>query len=278
MRRYKTTTRYWDSSAHGSDTCSYSTNSKGALFNKLYLIKPIRSYTNCDLEKNNMFANTREYKDKGVVYCWVNNINKKCYVGSSINFSARLYKYYSIKQLYDSKSAISNALSKYGYSNFSMHILECCDKSISISREQYFIDLLCSEYNILKKAGSSLGFKHSENTLKKFKEERKVSKVTRENLSLAAKKRILTEKKNLSLARLGKKLSVTTREKISAFATNTKGVQVKVEDTKDGTTQQFTTLTAAGHALKVSRTAIKKAVVPGKLLKHRWIITYIGKT
>jgi hypothetical protein len=33
-----------------------------------------------------------------------------------------------------------------------------------ISREQYYIDLLNPEYNILKKAGFVLGFKHSEAT------------------------------------------------------------------------------------------------------------------
>jgi len=52
-----------------------------------------------------------------------------------------------------------------------LEILEYCDGSTRedlIKREQYYIDLLKPEYNILQKAGSSLGFKHSEETLTKM--------------------------------------------------------------------------------------------------------------
>ena len=56
---------------------------------------------------------------------------------------------------------INRALLKEGYSSFSLYILEYCDKNNVVKREQYYIDLLNPEYNILKIAGSSLGFKHS---------------------------------------------------------------------------------------------------------------------
>ena len=39
-----------------------------------------------------------------------------------------------------------------------------CEINILIEREQYYLDLLKPEYNILKIAGSMLGFKHSEAT------------------------------------------------------------------------------------------------------------------
>lgn len=198
--------------------CSLYTGPKGSSLNRLYLIKPLASYTNCDIEKNNIFVSARLHRDSGVVYCWVNNVNHKCYVGSSINFNMRLYKYYSVKHIHNSKSAISSALSKYGYSNFSLHILEYCYKDESIKKEQHYIELLKPEYNIFKKAGSSLGFKHSEKTLNLFREERKVSDTTKKNLSWAAKKRILTpeEKKKISIYRLGKRLPLETCNKISA--------------------------------------------------------------
>ena len=38
-----------------------------------------------------------------------------------------------------------------------------------IEREQYYIDTLNPEYNILKIAGSPLGYIHSEETIAKFK-------------------------------------------------------------------------------------------------------------
>jgi hypothetical protein len=41
-------------------------------------------------------------------------------------------------------------------------------------REQYYLDLYKPKYNILKIAGSNLGYKHTEDTLAKFKQ-RKLS-------------------------------------------------------------------------------------------------------
>lgn len=60
---------------------------------------------------------------------------------------------------------IVKALLKYGYSNFKLEILEYCKVKDLIKREQYYIDALKPEYNILKVAYSSLGFRHSEETL-----------------------------------------------------------------------------------------------------------------
>jgi group I intron endonuclease len=64
---------------------------------------------------------------------------------------------------------IYRALLRYGYSNFSLEIMEFCEASQAVVREQHYLDLLNPEYNILKIAGSSLGKKHSEETLAKLK-------------------------------------------------------------------------------------------------------------
>nr|YP_010608748.1 hypothetical protein PNX16_mgp023 [Drechslerella dactyloides]WAN89828.1 hypothetical protein [Drechslerella dactyloides] len=63
---------------------------------------------------------------------------------------------------------IYNALLKYGHSKFSLEILEYCVTEKCLEREQYYINILKPEYNILKIAGSSLGFKHSEETIAKI--------------------------------------------------------------------------------------------------------------
>jgi len=78
----------------------------------------------------------QSWRNKAVVYRWVNNINKKTYIGSSVNFTERLYKYYSVKHLMNHKTAIHNALLKYGYSNFSLEILEYCE---GVNPESNFI-------------------------------------------------------------------------------------------------------------------------------------------
>jgi len=46
---------------------------------------------------------------------------------------------------------IYKALLKNGYSNFTLEILEYCDSEDLIKREQYYLELLKPEYNILKK-------------------------------------------------------------------------------------------------------------------------------
>jgi group I intron endonuclease len=60
--------------------------------------------------------------------------------------------------------SINKALVKYGYSDFSLLILEYCEPDLCIEREQYYIDLYKPEYNILKLAGSSIGYTHTEET------------------------------------------------------------------------------------------------------------------
>ncbi|WP_206700443.1 hypothetical protein, partial [Actinomadura sp. RB99] len=46
------------------------------------------------------------------------------------------------------------AILKYGYQNFSLTILEICDKDSLISREKYYFEVYKPEYNILKTPGS----------------------------------------------------------------------------------------------------------------------------
>lgn len=53
---------------------------------------------------------------------------------------------------------IYKAILKHGHSNFSLEILEYCKPSEILEREQYYIDLLKPEYNLLKTAGSRLGY------------------------------------------------------------------------------------------------------------------------
>nr|YP_010716004.1 hypothetical protein P2Y88_mgp06 [Paraisaria gracilioides]WDE74402.1 hypothetical protein [Paraisaria gracilioides] len=123
-------------------------------------IIPAITYKDSDIYKIQILNDNR---NKGGIYCWINNINKKIYVGSSINLTNRFYKYYSVKHLTLRKTPIHNALLKYGYSNFTLLILEyITEKEQIIKREQYYLDFLKPQYNILEKANSFLGYKHTE--------------------------------------------------------------------------------------------------------------------
>jgi group I intron endonuclease len=61
-------------------------------------------------------------------------------------------------------SIIYSALLKHNYDNFSLDILEYCDIDVLIEKEQYYLDILKPEYNILKAANSRIGSKHSSKT------------------------------------------------------------------------------------------------------------------
>ncbi len=115
------------------------------------IVNPVLKYSNADTNKLKIL---KEIKGKAGVYRWINNIYGKCYVGSSVDLSKRLYRYYSLAHIIAQSefSLICKALVKYGYSTFSFEILEFCDRKDVLVREQYYIDLLEPEYNILKKS------------------------------------------------------------------------------------------------------------------------------
>jgi group I intron endonuclease len=103
----------------------------------------------------------------GGVYIFQNKINGKRYVGSSINIVKRISNYYDLNRIKTSL-IISKALEKYGLDSFTLQIFRVpnINKEAVLALEQYLIDSLKPEYNILKIAGSSAGHKHS----KEFKE------------------------------------------------------------------------------------------------------------
>lgn len=135
-------------------------------------VSPVLTYLNADTDKLSII---RDNKGKSGVYLWTNIINGKSYVGSSVNLSRRLTQYYNINILtkYRENSLIHKAILKYGYSNFKLCILEYCDRKDTIKREQYYMDTFKPEYNILKFAGSNVGFVHSSETIEKIRMKKK---------------------------------------------------------------------------------------------------------
>jgi len=63
---------------------------------------------------------------------------------------------------------IYKAILKNGYSNFSIEILEYCTPENCIEKENYYFEKLKPEYNLLKIAGSNIGYKHTKETLSKL--------------------------------------------------------------------------------------------------------------
>lgn len=220
----------------------------------------------------------KDNKDKCGIYRLTNLVNNKPYVGSANNLRTRFYVYFSINRLKNSKMIIYKAILKYNYKNFTLDILEYCDSNILIEREQYYINNIKPVYNSLSKAGSSIGYKHTIDTLEKFKL-RKVSDITRTNLAKAATNRILDDEARvkISLARKGIKLSEKTKMKLSAIAIEREGVAVEVTNILTNEVKKYVTITLASISLGVSRTAIRNSIISGKPLKNTYIIKLLKK-
>jgi group I intron endonuclease len=150
------------------------------LINKVYV--PLRTYTTLpenQLENDNInyikvYKNIfemrkdilNENKGKSGIYMLTNKITNDKYIGQSINISNRFKNYFNLSYIKSQDSLrISRALIKYGYFNFSLTILEYCEKSDLLIREKYYIEKLNPQYNI---AGRSLNSKHIEETKEKF--------------------------------------------------------------------------------------------------------------
>jgi group I intron endonuclease len=183
---------------------------------------------------------------------------------TSLDLSAgrRFSTYFSHTYISSNKFPISKALLKYGYAEFRLEMIEYCEPKDVIQREQYYIDLLKPEYNILKVAGSLLGFKHSEMTreiLANLYTGRAISEQVRAKMSDSQKGRVHTlearakmrisklgcklseeHKANISAAALGKNLDESTKLKISG----SKGTAIIVHDIETGEIKNFVSIKA----------------------------------
>lgn len=183
-------------------------------------------------------------------------VNGKIYIGSSVNLGLRLSNYLSVFYLtnrvsiYNSK--IYNALLAYGYENFRLEILEYCDRSIVIQRELYFINMFLPEYNILTKPGSSLGFKHSKDTLLKFK----LRKLTPEALE------------NLKRAKAGTKFSPLA---IANQLLST-SYPIIVKDIETSNLFKYNSIRCAAREFKISHATLLNYLDKDKLFKGKYII------
>jgi len=165
---------------------------------------------------------------KSGVYAIVNKVNGHRYIGSSVYIYNRWKTHrHNLNQGKHHSGHLQNAWNKYGANYFVFSVLEYCERSKLIEREQFYIDLLCPEYNITKRAVPSLGRKQSPETIAKrffWQKGYKHSLETRAKIGNGNKGKIRTQefRQRLSVSqkgrvsnRLGCKLSIETRKKIS---------------------------------------------------------------
>ena len=203
----------------------------------------VRVYDNPDKEKESI---VNENKGRTGIYRWVHIKSGKSYIGSSSNLSIRFKQYLNYNHLaYPKRNmAIYKALLNYGYGGFKLEILEYCSPEVLIQREQYYFDTYYPEYNLLKVAGSPLGYRHSE--------------AAKKLIGLASKDReVKGSTRDLKREALsGKNLSKEHVDKMRLGNTFRKTVIVTNKVT--GETLEFPSLTETGKYLGISRITVRK--------------------
>lgn len=87
-----------------------------------------------------------------------NKVNNNIYIGSAVSLFDRKNLHFSqLKRGIHHSIILQRAYNKYGKNNLVFKIIEECDITILIEREQYYIDTLNPLYNVCKIAGSSTG-------------------------------------------------------------------------------------------------------------------------
>lgn len=114
------------------------------------------------------------------IYKITNIVNNKCYIGSANNLKRRKWEHFcNLKYNRHCNKKLQFSYNKYSKDNFIFEILAICPKEYCIKLEQWFIDKLKPEFNILTIANSRLGIKQSESQKQKSSESWK--KIKKEN-------------------------------------------------------------------------------------------------
>uniref|UniRef100_A0A060REW1 ARAD0ZZ00924p n=1 Tax=Blastobotrys adeninivorans TaxID=409370 RepID=A0A060REW1_BLAAD len=165
---------------HYRNYSTYNNNYKDN--NKLYYdnlfkelnISPIYYFDNLDkVETKELILN--KLRELGGIYIIINKINKNFYIGSAITnkFYSRFYRH--LISLTGNKP-LKASVKKYGLNNFIFGILEVFPEVINkennrelIKLEDTYLKTYLPNYNILLEAGSSFGYKHSEESKLRMK-------------------------------------------------------------------------------------------------------------
>ena len=148
-----------------------------------------------------------------------------------------------MRSLAKSNRPIDRALLKYGFSKFSLYILEYCTSENVIEREQYYLDKIQPEYNIVEKAGSTIGYKHTEDSL---------AKMRNFVLSDEVKKRKAGSTANASAANR---------------------VPIVVVNLKTNEVLEYNSMTEASKVLGVHKNSVGQAISNNRLIKKTYRVT-----
>lgn len=139
--------------------------------------------------------------------------------------------------------------------------MEFCDQSSLIVREQYDIDSLKPDYNVLSVAGSSLGFKHSEATKELLRKTR-----------LGIKKARTLDKKSVSTISCSNLRPVSDKIRLNLSNNSSKAIPVTLTNVETKLSTTFVSKNKGAAFLNVSEATVRKYLLEGRTC-NGYIIT-----
>lgn len=123
---------------------------------------------------------------KSGIYRIRNLVNNKIYIGSSKNINHRKSAHlYDLRNQKHKNIHLQRSYNKYKEEKFLFDIIELCEIENLILKEQHYINTLKPEYNISLIAGSTVGMKRPDQSLRiiEFNKNKIVSQQTKERVS-----------------------------------------------------------------------------------------------
>ena len=225
----------------------------------------------------------QETKGLSGVYLILNKVTKDYYIGSAA--TNRFYARFSnhLINLTGSK-IVKLAVRKYKLTEFAFIILELFPEVVTkennkklLDLEDFYLKSLLPNYNILTEAGSSFGYKHTEITRIKMKnnysEERRL-KIGSLNKGKIFSKETIEKMKEVALLRKPRTFS---EEALANMKKSSKPIIVyNLDDTVYG---EYPSIVEAASSLNCNQKTITRALKSNKkLLKRRWIVKYVLPT
>lgn len=176
------------------------------------------------------------------IYAITNLHNGHIYVGSALDIDARWKRHVRLLNRGKHHSIrLQNAWVKYGAEAFALSILELSSVEDLLSREQHWMDKLCSAglkgYNVLASSKNSLGLRHRPESLEKISKAHKgkvISQAQRELISARLKGRTLSEKEIESRKASWTEERRTRRSEISAAIVLSEDSRMKISKALKG--------------------------------------------
>lgn len=221
------------------------------------------------------------------IYKIKNIINSKVYIGSSINIKSRWQKHISeLRNGRHSNKHLLESYKKHGEQNFQFSILEEVKELESlILKEQHYLDFYKSYekengYNLRKIADSNYGYKHTKESVEKFRiasTGKTHTEEAKKRISLANKGRIFSEetKLKMSLAKKGKSnhwkgkkrtekqkklISEMAKKRVGELNANSKLKNIDIPIIKDLFFNQKKYINDIAKLFNVSRSTIKRVL------------------